>query len=120
MVSDQLLAVAIGVIVMVLLPVIAWLIKRQIDILESSTKERMVKIEGDVNALGKRLQESREEVLGQYVHKDDLREALESAFKPIREGIGRMERHIEDVFRRLDGKADRVGDRVGDRTGGHG
>lgn len=109
--ESQALAAMTGLVALILLPIIAWLAKRQIDALERGTKERDEKLEQDINALGAKVQTHYHEMLRDYVHEDRLKERMESALAPIAATLSRIERTIEndvrDLFMKLDKKADR-------------
>jgi predicted nucleic acid-binding Zn-ribbon protein len=96
MIEKELLTLAVGIIVVVLLPVIGYLVKTRVD-----------RLEGDVNALGAKVNKNREEMLTQYVSYDRLRDQFETALKPIDEGIHRLESGMTEIFRKLDQKADK-------------
>lgn len=116
MTEAQLLGATIGFIVIVLLPTIAYLVKRQIDAIDKDGKNAVAAealergataraIRGEIATLAAQHLALQREVDKEYVNYDRLMHAL----MPVNKVLEEIKRDQERLFERLEGKQDKGG-----------
>ncbi len=107
---------ATGIIVLILLPTIAYLIKRQIDTIEIGGKQALdaevlnrgamaTALRGEIAAVYKEHRDLQREVDKDYVSYDRLTVAMQ----PLNKTMEEMKQDQQRLFQRLDGKQDKGG-----------